>query len=89
MSVDPDELDLVVNTWAGEQADRRGRTPAYASTTAPDVEDDCDTTDTDGGGGTGAGLVGIAVDGKTVRGAKRTDGTQVQLRQRFVTTPEW
>ena len=79
MSVDPDELDLVVNTWAGEQADRRGRTPVHASTTAPDVEDDCDTTDTDGGGGTGADLVGIAVDGKTVRGAKRTDGTQVQL----------
>ncbi len=68
---------------AVEQADRRGRTPVHASTTAPDVEDDCDTTDTDGGGGVGADLVGIAVDGKTVRGAKRTDGTQVQLLAAF------
>lgn len=82
MSVDPDELDLIVNTWAAEQADRRGRTLVRAGTTGPDVIDDSDTTDTDnsgGGGDTGADLVGIAVDGKTVRGAKRADGTQVQL----------
>ncbi len=86
MSVDPDELDLIVNTWAGEQADRRGRRSVRAGTTGSDVGDDSDTTASnvdgdgrDGDPGAGADLVGIAVDGKTVRGARRTDGTQVQL----------
>jgi hypothetical protein len=87
MSVHPDELDLVVNTWAGGQADRRGRTPVIPTTTVSKVEDDDSdtidpTVDRDGRDDhpeVGADLVGIAVDGKTVRGAKRTDGTQVQL----------
>jgi predicted transposase YbfD/YdcC len=88
MAVDPDELDLIVNTWAAEQADRRNATalPARSKTTvADDSSDHSDPGDTSGDtsgdsdGDAGAELVGIAVDGKTVRGAKRTDGTQVQL----------
>lgn len=89
MAVDADEFDLIVNTWAAEQADRRGRTrsTADAATNGTATEDEDDTTDTDPTGsgpedhGTnvGADLVGVAVDGKAVRGAKRVDGTQVQL----------
>ena len=43
--------------------------------------DDTDSGDEGSGGGTNAGadLVGVAVDGKAVRGAKRANGTQVQL----------
>ena len=89
MAVDPDELDRIVNTWAAEQADRRGRTRSAgdAATTGSRDRDD-DTTDPDATGdgdekdhcaSAGADLVGVAVDGKAVRGARRTDGTQVQL----------
>jgi len=78
MAVDPDEFDLIVNTWASEQADRR--TPALPGTDeaqgGPDKHED---PPHDGDPGAGAGLIGVAVDGKTVRGAKRRDGTQVQL----------
>jgi predicted transposase YbfD/YdcC len=83
MAVDPDEFDLIVNTWAGEQADRRRQAPAQSGTAGSLTEDEPDTTgsEPEGGGGTGAGadLVGVAVDGKAVRGARREDGTQVQL----------
>ena len=90
MVVDADEFDRIVNTWAAQQADRRGRTrvvgDATTNGTAP-MEDEDDTTDPgstgsnpdDQGSNVGADLVGVAVDGKAVRGAKREDGTQVQL----------
>jgi hypothetical protein len=36
MAVDADELDLIVNTWAGQQADRRSLTPLRPDNTSPD-----------------------------------------------------
>ena len=85
MAVDADEFDRIVNTWAGEQADHRDKSRAVGDGTTGD--DDDDTTDPgssgpapdDSGNTPGADLVGVAVDGKAVRGAKREDGTQVQL----------
>jgi predicted transposase YbfD/YdcC len=72
MAVDPDELDFVVNTWAAEQAERgRGNQGQAGSNHRGD-----DTRDDEPSGGN---LVGVAVDGKALRGAKRTDGTQHQL----------
>ena len=84
MAVDADEFDLIVNTWAAEQADRRRPALVRSGTTGPVIEDEPDDTDSDPdteGGGTAAGaqLVGVAVDGKAMRGARRPDGTQVQL----------
>ena len=84
MAVDADEFDDIVNTWAGEQADRRGRSKAIRDATTSDDDDTTDpgSADSDPDDGcetTGADLVGVAVDGKAVRGAKREDGTQVQL----------
>ncbi|MBK5222846.1 MAG: ISAs1 family transposase, partial [Acidimicrobiia bacterium] len=89
IAVDADDFDLIVNTWAAEQADRRGptRSGADAATNGTATNDDDDTTDPDPTGSdpedhrpnVGADLVGVAVDSKAVRGAKRTDGTQVQL----------
>lgn len=65
MAVDPDEFDVIVAGWAAEQPNQL----------APPAERD----DRDRPAGPGAGLVGVAVDGKTLRGARRADGTQVQL----------
>ena len=83
MAVDADELDLIINTWAAEQADRRSLTPVRSEPADSEIEDRPDDTDSDpdedGGTSVGADLVGVAVDGKAVRGAKRPDGTQVQL----------
>jgi len=78
MAVDADEFDLIVNTWAAQQADLRSKTPVRAE---PADSDHTDSGDEGSGGGANAGadLVGVAVDGKAVRGAKRSDGTQVQL----------
>ncbi len=90
MAVDADEFDLIINTWAAQQADRKRPTPVRPVVTNPNsvIEDEPDHTDCgdedcgdEGGSATGVGaqLVGVAVDGKAVRGAKRPDGTQVQL----------
>ena len=85
MAVDADEFDLIVNTWAAEQADRRRPGRPTADLDRSDAHDEQDTSgpDRQGSGGSdpsaGADLVGVAVDGKAVRGAKRPDGTQVQL----------
>ena len=73
MSVDPDEFDLIVNTWAAEQTDRR-----RARRQRPD-DDPSDDSFQDNGADSGGHLVAIAVDGKALRGARREDGTQVQL----------
>ncbi len=73
MAVDPDEFDLIVNAWAAEQPDRYPR-PVARYERDSNNDDDQDATPT-----RGAGLLGVAVDGKTLRGAKRSDGTQVQL----------
>ncbi|MGH3851604.1 MAG: ISAs1 family transposase, partial [Pseudonocardiaceae bacterium] len=60
-------------------------TPQHDHTAGtPDIATPSDSSDSgdgsDGGhGGGGGGLVGVAVDGKVLRGAKRIDGTQVQL----------
>lgn len=75
MAVDPDEFDLIVNAWAAEQPDR---TPPPAARHDRD-DTDADDTDDDDTPAPGAELVGVAVDGKTLRGAKRPDATQVQL----------
>ena len=82
MAVDADALDRIVNTWAGEQAAHGARVVGDGAT-----GDEADTTDSDStgsdpddaGNAPGADLVGVAVDGKAVRGARRGDGTQVQL----------
>lgn len=63
--VDPDDLDRIVTTWAAEQA------------TSPQPKPD--QHDNDDGDGDGSELVGVAVDGKTLRGARRGDGTKTQL----------
>jgi len=72
MNVDADAFDEIVNTWAGEQAARRHRPDT-------DTNSDSDSDSESGSGQVGAGLIGVAVDGKTLRGARRHDGTQVQL----------
>jgi len=91
MAVDPDELDRIVNTWAAEQADRRPSPLVRVDQPSTDASDEPPSRppDDDGGGGggsapsapvgVGSNLVGVAVDGKAVRGARRADGTQVQL----------
>ncbi len=81
MAVDADEFDRIVNTWAGEQADRRGRSRAVGDGTTGGGGDTTDpgSTPDEGGNTARADLVGVAVDGKAVRGAKGEDGTQVQL----------
>jgi predicted transposase YbfD/YdcC len=85
MAVDAEEFDLIINTWAAEQADRRSRTIVRSEPTDSEIEDGSDEADHDSGADDdsdtdrGADLVGVAVDGKAVRGAKRDDGTQVQL----------
>ena len=85
MAVDAEEFDLIINTWAAEQADRRSRTPVRSDVADSEIGDGSDDTvdtnnpDEDDGTKPGADLVGVAVDGKAVRGAKRADGTQVQL----------
>ena len=85
MAVDADHFDRIINTWAQEQSDRRGKSRAVGDGTTGDDDDDTtdpgstDSTPDDCSDTTGADLVGVAVDGKAVRGAKRQDGTQVQL----------
>lgn len=83
MAVDADELDLIINSWAAEQADRRSLTPVRSEPKDSEIEDEPGDTDSDpdedDDTNRGADLVGVAVDGKAVRGAKRADGTQVQL----------
>ena len=71
MSVDPDEFDLIVNTWSAQQSDRRQKTTKRSEKRSDTEDPDSDRV--------GAELVGVAVDGKTVRGARRPNGTQVQL----------
>ncbi len=81
MAVDADALDRIVNTWAGAQAAHGARVVGDGAT------GEADTTDPrslgpgpdDAGNAPGADLVGVAIDGKAVRGARRGDGTQVQL----------
>ena len=80
MAVDADEFDTIVNGWAAEQPNRL---------TPPDTDDTDDTDDRDDTDDSevelaeimvrGGDLVGVAVDGKTLRGARRDDGTKVQL----------
>lgn len=81
IAIDADEFDRIVNTWAAEQA--TNRTASYRQLTPEPHPSDHDDRGEQGGRGEegdgGAGLVGVAVDGKTLRGAKRSDGTQVQL----------
>ena len=92
IAVDADDFDRIVNTWAAEQADRTGRGKSRGRGRGRAMGDgitgdDDDTTDPgscgfaqdDSGNTPGADLVGVAVDGKAVRGAKHEDGTQVQL----------
>ncbi len=82
MAVDADEFDRIVNTWAGEQANRRGRNSAIGDGTTDDDAggpSSTGSTPDDNSDTTGAHLTGVAIDGKAVRGARRDDGTQVQL----------
>ena len=90
MAVDPDHFDLIVNTWAAEQAARkplagpRRDHPGTGPGDGPGADGNGNGNgDGDGDGSenrsAGGDLVGVAVDGKTLRGARRTDGTQVQL----------
>lgn len=72
MAVDAEHFDRIVNTWAGDQAAKRAQP---SPPTPPDHDNDSHSDD----GGAGADLVGVAADGKTLRGAKRCDGTQTQL----------
>lgn len=83
MAVDSGEFDSVINTWAAQQADRRQRkqldAKAAADRSNSGSKDAGNPKDAGGSTGRGADLVGVAVDGKAVRGAKRADGTRVQL----------
>ena len=86
MAVDADEFDLIVNAWAAEQPDRYPQPVARHESDSASGNDESGADDdrpgsrpTSGGLSPGAGLLGVAVDGKTLRGAKRSDGTQVQL----------
>lgn len=69
MAVDCDTLDAVIGAWADAQADRRPERAAAG----PEDRDDTDDE------GPGQRLVGIAVDGKTLRGARRYNGSRVHL----------
>ncbi|EQD62257.1 transposase tnpA, partial [mine drainage metagenome] len=40
MAVDAEEFDLIVNTWAAEQADRRSQTPVRSDAVDSDIEDE-------------------------------------------------
>jgi predicted transposase YbfD/YdcC len=72
--VDPQELDDIVNQWAATQH----RLPPHAQhDNGSDTRDRGDGRDDTGDHGDG--LCGIAVDGKTLRGARKTDGTRVHL----------
>jgi predicted transposase YbfD/YdcC len=75
MAVDPDEFDLAVTTWACEQAEHKRTAGRTVAPPASDSDEGSEASDED----RGRGLGGTAVDGKTLRGAKRADGTQVQL----------
>ena len=74
MAVDADHFDRIINTWAQEQSDRRGKSRAVGDGTTGDDDDDTtdpgstDSTPDDCSDTTGADLVGVAVDGKAVRG---------------------
>ena len=70
-AVDPQELDDIVNTWAGSQCSQA------TQTTRPHQRPHDNRGD--GGSGVGDWLVGVAVDGKTLRGARKDDGTRVHL----------
>ena len=59
---------MIVPGWAAEQPNRLA---------PPRDRDDRDSRDSPAG--PGASPVGVAVDGKTLRGARQADGTQVQL----------
>lgn len=82
-AVDPQQLDDLVNDWAATQTTRQ---PALSPSRV--TNDDRDTTtrgdntsedDSDSSGDSGDGLRGIAVDGKSLRGAVKADGTRVHL----------
>lgn len=78
-------------TRAGRDAPTQGTATNGTTTNGTTTEDEDNTTDYDPAGSdpednpednadnVGADLVGVAVDGKAVRGAKRKDGTKVQL----------
>jgi predicted transposase YbfD/YdcC len=65
--VDAPAVDAVIGAWLAEQARR-------AATSRADPADDTDPADD-----AGRGLLAVAVDGKTVRGAVDADGAQVHL----------
>jgi hypothetical protein len=49
MAVDADEFDLIINTWAAQQADLRSRTPVRPEPADSDHEDGSDEADGDSG----------------------------------------
>jgi len=67
-SFDADKLDAVICRWLSGRADARR-----------DAPDNGSDNGTDGCTAAGSERRAVAVDGKTVRGARRSDGTQVQL----------
>ena len=89
-AVDADALDEIVNTWVAAQV-RAGRLESDQITEKIDFaviieEDECaeeTDDDSDGTGSAGAGrpalLPAVALDGKTLRGARIEDGRQVHL----------
>lgn len=79
-AVDADRLDRIVSAWSADQVASRDPNPDPPPTL--DSEDDQHQHDSDDAvedGEPGRELVGVAVDGKTLRGARRPDGTQTQL----------
>ncbi|MHB8191561.1 MAG: transposase family protein [Ferrimicrobium sp.] len=63
MAVDPDEFDLIINTWALQHSDRRHPMPVSSSSTGSKMENESETTDSDTEGsnsiGAGEDLVGV------------------------------
>lgn len=73
--VDASAVDAAIGAWLLEQAHRAGTSQQPAQQPAhPTV--DTPTVDTEGAAGA---LLGVAVDGKTLRGALGPDGDQVHL----------
>ena len=74
-AVDADELDCLVGDWAATQTDKRAQARPQPLDAGDTPDDDSDAAPPS----IGADLVGVAVDGKVLRGARRDDRTQVHL----------
>lgn len=78
-AVDPQELDDIINGWAATQNSHPPATTPNRAAEDQQPGDDQGTNSDDDGSRRGDRLRGIAVDGKTLRGARKDDGTRMHL----------